>query len=337
MEAHRVAERATDRDTMRAITRDRYGRPEDVLQLARVARPVAARDEVLVRVHAAGIAIGDWLSMEGLPYIARPSYGLFRPKQRIPGMEMSGRVEAVGADVTAYRPGDEVFGFATGAFADYVAAAPDDVVPKPGHLSFAQAAALPVSALAAYQALTGPGDLKSGQSVLVVGASGAVGTFAVQIAKALGAEVTGVAGTRNVELVASLGAHQVIDYTKAEIGDGGTRYDLIIDLAGNRSLTTLRRALRTDGTAVLVGSSGGRFLMGSGRTIRAMLVSPLVRQRLRPMFSSPNAADLAAVAGLAASGSITPVIDSSHPLEATAEAMQRIGQRHSNGKSVVTL
>ncbi len=330
-----VHEAATD--TMRAVTRERYGKPEDVLHLPRVARPVPARDQVLVSVRAAGVAIGDWLMVEGLPYIARPSYGLVGPKQPIAGMEMSGRIEAVGSGVAEHRPGDEVFGFAAGAFAEYATAASDAVVSKPENLTFAEAAALPVSALAAYQALTGPGELRPGQSVLVVGASGAVGTFVVQIAKALGAEVTGVAGPHNVELVASLGADHVIDYTQAEIDDDGARYDLIVDLAGNRSLSTLRRALRSGGTAVIVGSSGGRFSMGFGRTIRAVLVSPFVSQRLRPVFSRPDPVGLAAIADLAASGAVSPVIDTRYPLEATGDAIRRIGQRHSRGKSVITI
>lgn len=329
--------KTTTQTRMRAATRHGYGAPRQVIETSRIDRPEPAAGEVLVRVHAAGASIGDWLMVEGLPHVARPSYGLFGPKQQVPGQEMSGRVEAVGDAVTEFRPGDEVFGFASGAFAEYVVARPAQLARKPAHLSFEEAAALPVSGVAAHQALGGGGGLVSGRRVLVIGASGAVGSLAVQIAKAHGAEVTGVASTRNVELVRSLGADFVIDYTRERVDDGGRRYDLIVDLAGNRALGALRSALAPEGTLVIVGGSGGRWLMGFGRTLRAMALAPFVRQRLRPLFSQPDPGDLEAIRGLAESRALAPVIGAVHPLEAVAEALERIAQRRTAGKTVITV
>lgn len=323
---------------MQAIVHDRYGPPDEALQLREVDTPVAGDGEVLVAVHAAGVAIGDWLIINGLPYIARPGYGLPRPKNRIAGLEAAGRVAAVGANVTRFQPGDAVFGWCDGALAEHAAVPADQLVDKPDAVSFEQAAAIPISGFAALQAVRDTGEVRPGQTVVILGASGAVGTFAVQIAKALGAEVTGVCSTRNVDLVASLGADHVIDYTTQDIGQSGQRYDVIVDMAGNRPLSDLRHALAPDGTLVIVGSSGGRWLMGFDRTIRALAVSPFVRgQRLRAFFSTPKHQDLVVLKEFAEAGKVTPVIDKTYELSDTAAALGHIAQRHTQGKTVITV
>ena len=326
----------TQAPTMRAVVQDQYGSPDD-LALQEVDQPVVDDDAVLVRVRAAGVGINDWLVMEGLPYFARVGYGLRRPKHRVPGLDLAGRVEAVGRSVTQLRPGDEVFGWGNGAFAEYTSVPQGQLVAKPANLSFEQAAAVPTSGFAALQALRDTGRLQPGQQVLIIGASGAVGSLAVQLAKAFGAEVTGVCSTRSVDLVRSIGADHVIDYTTDGIAQGGRRYDLILDLAGNRPLSTLRRALTPAGTLVIVGGSGGRWFMGIGRTLKAAVVSPLVGQRLRPFFSKPTREDLVVLRELLEAGTLTPVIDRTYPLAATAEAIGSVGQRHSQGKTILTI
>ncbi len=322
---------------MKAIIHEAFGAPSDVLELDDIDIPTVGLDEVLVRVHATAVAKGDWLIAKGLPYIARPSYGIRSPKHRVAGLEFAGVVEAVGASVTRFAPGDAVVGWGNEALAEYVAVVEHQLVAKPSEISFEQAAALPVSGFAALQALRDQGEINEGDRVLIIGASGGVGSFAVQIAKALGAEVTGVASTRNLDLVRQLGADHVIDYTTESIGDEGRRFDVIIDIAGNRPLSELRRALEPKGTLVIVGGSGGQATMGFGRTIRASLLSPFVGQRLRALISKPNAADLETLVGFVQSGALTPQVDASYPLAEAAAAIDLVGAGRSRGKTVVTI
>ncbi len=323
---------------MKAMTQYEYGAPQDVLELREIEKPTIGDDDVLVRVQAAGIHIGDWLVMTGLPYLIRlMGYGLRKPKTTVPGTELAGFVEAVGKNVKQFQPGDEVFGFGEGGFAEYASVSQDALVLKPSNITFEQAAAVPISAFTALQAIRDHGKVQPGQKVLVIGASGGVGTYAVQIAKAFGAEVTGVCSTRTIDMVRSIGADHVIDYTQESITESGQRYDVILDTAGNRSLSELRGALTTEGTLVIVGGSGGRWLMGSGRSLKAVVVSPFVSQNLRSFVSSTNKDDLVALNELIEDGKVTPVVDRTFPLEATAEALSYVGQRHAQGKTVVTV
>jgi NADPH:quinone reductase-like Zn-dependent oxidoreductase len=325
------------RNTMKAIVQDTYGAPIDVLKFRETTKPEIGDDEVLVRVHAAGVHIGDWLVGSGLPYMIRLGYGLTKPKVRVPGMELAGTVEKVGKNVTQFHTGDQVFGWGTGAFAEYASIPQDALVLKPTTATFTEAAAVPISGFTALQAVRDIGDVQAGDSVLVIGASGGVGTFAVQIAKAHGAEVTGVCSTRNVDMVRSIGADHVIDYTKENISEGGRHYDVILDTAGNRSLSTLRGALSPTGRLVIVGGSGGPWLMGVGRSMRATLTSPFVSQSLRMFLSSTNNDDLVSLKDLIESGSVTPVIDRTYPLSETAVALDHVGGRHTRGKTVITV
>lgn len=327
----------TTTTTMKAIVRSEFGSPDDVLRFSQVEKPAMGDDEVLVRVEATGIAIGDWLTVKGWPYIARPMFGVLRPKHEVPGSEVAGVVEAVGQGVKTLEPGDRVFGWGDSTLAEYVALPEASLVAAPANVTLTEAAAVPISAFTALQALRDVAMVRPGQRVLVIGASGAVGTFAVQIAKALGAEVTGVASTRNVELVRSIGADHVIDYTKQDVDETGERYDVILDMAGNRSLRSLRKALEADGTLVIVGGSGGRIAMGFGRTIRALLTSPFVGQRLAAIISSPNQEDLIVLKSMIEAGEITVVIDRTYPLDATADALTHVGSRHTRGKTVITV
>lgn len=322
---------------MKAMVYERYGPPDEVLALREVEAPALQDGHVLVRVHAAAVAIGDWLTMRGLPYFARARYGLGGPRHPVAGFELAGRVEEVGANVTRFRPGDEVFGCGAGALAEYASVAEGSLARKPANLTFEQAAVVPVSGLAALQALRDAGGVRPGQEVLIIGASGGVGTFAVQVAKAFGGTVTGVCSARNVELVGAIGADRVIDYTKGEITSAGHRYDLIVDTAGNRPLSTLRRALTPSGTLVIVGGSGGSWFMGVGRTLRAFMLSPFVSQRLRPFFSRATSEDLTALRELIESGRVTPVIDRTYPLSQTVDAVRHVGGRHTRGKTVVVV
>lgn len=320
---------------MRAIVQYRYGSPGEVLELNEIDKPSLKEDEVLVRVRAAGVHIGDWLTISGLPYLIRLGYGLLKPKNRVPGMEMSGQVESVGKNVTQFKPGDEIFGWCKGAFAEYVAVSEDALALNPADASFEQAAGVPISGFTALQAVRDIGEVKPGQKVLVIGASGSVGTFAVQIAKAYGAEVTGVCSTRNVEMVRSIGADHVIDYMADDFSQGATRYDVILDTAGNHSLSDLRRALTPKGTLVIIGGSGGRWLMGFGRTIRASLLSPFVGQRLRQFLSKTTRDDLLVLKELIETGKVMPVIDKTYELSEAAAAVDYIGERHTRGKTVI--
>jgi NADPH:quinone reductase-like Zn-dependent oxidoreductase len=276
--------------------------------------------------------------MSGLPYLIRlMGFGVFKPKNSVLGFEVAGQVEAVAKDVTQFQPGDEVFGWCTGAFAEYVSVSEDMLALKPANLTFEQAAAVPSSAFVALQALRDKGQVQPGQKVLIIGASGGVGTFAVQIAKSYGAEVTGVCSTRNVDMVRSIGADHVIDYTSEDFTQSGQRYDLILDMAGNRSLSHLRQALTPKGTLVIVGGTGGRWLMGFGRTVRAFVLSPFVRQNLRLVLSAgkENKEDLVVLKELLEAGKVTPVIDRTYRLSEVPEAIGYVGERHTEGKTVV--
>jgi NADPH:quinone reductase-like Zn-dependent oxidoreductase len=323
--------------TMQAILQDRYG-PAEVLQLGCVQRPVPRDDEVLVRVHAAGVDPGVWHLMTGLPYPIRLGYGLGKPKTRVRGQDVAGRVEAVGAKVTRFRPGDELFGTGKGSFAEYVCVREDRAAHKPANLSFEQAAAVPISAQTALQGLRDAGRVRAGQRVLVIGAAGGVGSFAVQLAKAFGAEVTGVCSTTKTELVRSIGADEVIDYTREDFADQGRRWDLILDTAGNRPLSQLRRALTARGTLVIIGGEGGgRWLGGLDRGLRAVLASPFVRQRLRVPIAKDRAEDLEVLRDLIEAGKVTPVIGRTYPLPEAPEAIRQLEQGHARGKLVVTV
>jgi NADPH:quinone reductase-like Zn-dependent oxidoreductase len=277
-----------DAGSMHAVVQDRYG-SADVLHHATVSRPTAGEDDVLIRVRAAGLQLGDWHLMTGQPYLMRVmGFGLRAPKARVRGTDVAGTVVAVGAHVGAVQIGDEVFGTCDGAYAEYATARPGTLAPKPNNLSFEEAAAVPTSAVTALTAVRDAGHVTAGQRVLVIGAGGGVGLFAVQIAKALGAEVTGLCSTTKVALVRSVGADHVIDYTKSDVGSNGLQYDVIIDMGGNRPLSQLRRSLTPRGTLVLVGGEGGGRWIGSamGRSLRAMLLSPFVTQKLRMIFAT---------------------------------------------------
>ena len=294
---------------------------------------------MLVRVHAAGVDRGVWHLMTGLPYPVRlAGYGLRVPRNRVRGLDVAGRVEAVGSAVTSVQPGSEVFGICDGAFAEYARARPDKLAPKPERLSFEEAAAVPVSALTALQGLRDHGRVEPGQHVLIIGASGGVGTFAVQIAKALGARVTGVCSSAKLELVRALGADHVIDYTTEDFAASERRYDVILDTGGNRRLTQLRRALARRATLVIVGGeTGGRWLGGTDRQIRALMLSPFVRQRLRTFISSENRTDLIAVRDLIDCGRVSPVIDRTYPLAEVPAAIERMQSGNARGKLVITV
>ena len=324
---------------MQAIIQDSYGEAGDVLRAEEIARPVVGDGEVLLRVHAAGVDRGVWHLMTGLPYPVRlAGYGIRAPKARIRGREVAGRVEAIGKDVTTFGIGDEVFGIAEGAFAGYACAQPGKLARRPEHLTAVQAAATSVSALTALQAVRDHGHVRAGQQVLVIGASGGVGTFAVQIAKACGAEITGVCSTAKLDLVRSIGADHVIDYTRAGIADDGGRYDVIIDTGGNRRLRQLRGALTPRGTLVIVGGeTGGRWLGGFDRALRAPLFSRFVGQQLTTVMCAENAADLRVLADLIQAGQVTPVVDKTFPLHQAADAITYMQEGHARGKVVITL
>ena len=333
-------EPATEGRTMTSIVQDRYGpAPEDVLRLAEVDKPTIGRDEVLVRVRAASVDRGTWHVMAGLPYPIRlAGFGVRRPKYANPGRSLAGTVEAVGADVTGVKPGDDVFGTCNGSFAEYARARADKLAPKPANLTFGQAAAVPVSGLTALQAVRDQGRVRAGQHVLIVGASGGVGTFAVQLAKAYGAEVTAVCGTSKVDMVRAIGADHVIDYTRADFTDGRQRYDVILDIGGNSRLSRLRRALTPTGRLVIVGGeTGGRLLGGVDRQLRATLLSPFVGQKLGTFVASENAKDLAALGALIESGQVSPAIDRTYPLSEVVAAIRHLLDGKTAGKLVITI
>ena len=321
---------------MKAIVQDRYG-STDVLEYRDVDRPQIADDEVLVRVHAAGVDRGVWHLMTGRPYPVRlAGYGLRAPKTQVPGMDVAGVVEAVGRDVTRFQRGDEVFGVGKGAFAEYARASEDKLAPKPANLTLEQAAAVPISGTAALQALRDHGRVRPGQHVLIIGASGGVGSFAVQLAKAVGAEVSAVCSTTKVDLVASLGADRVIDYTREDFAEGESRYDVILDIGGNSSLSRLRRALAPKGTLVITGGeTGGRWLGGTDRQIRALALSPFVSQTLTTFIAKENHRDLLVLKGFIEAGEVTPVIDRTYALREAPEAIRYLQEGRARGKLVI--
>jgi NADPH:quinone reductase-like Zn-dependent oxidoreductase len=323
---------------MKAIVQDRFGPPE-VLQLADIGLPEAGAGDVLVRVRAAALNPADWHILRGDPLVARlMGVGLTRPKARVAGIDAAGVVERVGANVRGLRIGDEVLGFCRGAFAEYACAAADLVVPKPAILTFEQAAAVPIAATTALRGIREVGEVTAALRVLVNGAGGGVGTFAVQIAAALGAEVTGVCSTRNVELVRSIGARHVIDYTREDFTGGRIRYDVILDNVSSLPLTRLRQALTPKGILVLNGGGSPGHVFGPvAGILRAVVANAFVSQRLRPLPSRQNREELLAVTGLIEDGKLTPVVDRTYPLADTAEGLRTVEQGHARGKAVVTV
>jgi NADPH:quinone reductase-like Zn-dependent oxidoreductase len=325
-------------ETMRAITQERYG-SVDTWQQSRIAPPKITDDEVLIRTHAAGLDRGTWHLMIGKPYALRLVFGLRGPnKAPVPGIDVAGTVVSVGSAVTDFSAGDEVFGISRGSFGEYVAAKASKLARKPANLSFEQAAVVPVSSLAAWRGVHDVGAVEAGQRVLVIGASGGVGSYAVQLAVAFGAEVTGVAGPAKLDLVRSLGAEHVIDYTAEDFAQLGVRYDVIIDIAGNPSLSRLRRALTPKGTAVLTGGEeGGSLTGGLDRQVRGMILSRFVGQRLTGFVPKESGKDLQQVAELIEAGKVTPALERTYPLEQAAEAMRRLEAGEVRGKVAITV
>lgn len=327
-------------ETMTAIVQDRYGTsPGNVLRLAQVDRPTVGGDEVLVRVSAASVGRETVHVMTGLPYPIRVAgFGLRAPKYLNPGQSLAGRVEAIGDDVIGFAPGDEVFGIGKGAFAEFALVPPDKLAPKPAHLTFEEAAAVPISALTALQAVRDHAKVEAGEKVLVVGASGGVGSFAVQIAKGYGAEVTGVASTAKLDMVRDIGADHVVDYAHQDFADGEHRYDVIIDIGGNRRLSDLRKALTPEGRLIIAGGeTDGRWLAGSDRQVRAQVLSLFVSQKLGTFISSENAADLVVLGQLIEAGDVRPILDRTYPLNDAAAAIRHLMDGHARGKVVVTI
>lgn len=330
----------TGRKTMAAVVQDHYSpAPEGLFRLAHIDRPTITDDQVLVRVHAASVDRGTWHIMAGLPHAIRlAGFGLRRPKYANPGRNLAGTIEAVGADVTDFVTGDEVYGMATGTFAEYAAARPAKLAPKPANLSFEEAAAVPISGSTALQAVRDHGRIQAGEKVLIIGASGGVGSFAVQIAKAAGAETTGVCSTSKVDLVRALGAHHVLDHTRHDFADGGPRFDVILDIGGNANLSHLRRALRPRGRLVIVGGeTDGWLLGGSGRGMRATVLSLFIRQRLGTFVASEKAADLIALTALVEAGELAPAIDRVYPLDEVAAAIRHLLDGKARGKLAVSV
>ncbi|MET7920073.1 NAD(P)-dependent alcohol dehydrogenase [Streptomyces avermitilis] len=326
-------------ETMTAVVQERYGaEPEAVLRIARLVRPGIGPDEVLVRVRASSVDRGTWHMMAGLPYAVRPVSGLRRPKLPNPGRNIAGVVEAVGSDVTGFAPGDEVYGTAVAAFADYAAARPDRIAPKPAGLTFEEAATVPVSALTALQAVCDKAKVQGGRQVLITGAAGGVGTFAVQLAHSFGARVTAVVSTPKLDAIRALGADHVIDYTREDFLAGPRRYDAIIDIAGNRSLRELRRALTPRGRLVITGGeTNGAWLGGTDRQLRAQMLSPFTGQHLGTFISSEGADGLRDLTALIDAGALSPVVDRVYPLTETAAAVRHLLDGRVTGKLALTL
>jgi NADPH:quinone reductase-like Zn-dependent oxidoreductase len=329
---------ALPRQRMRAIVQDEYG-SADVLRIAEIDRPAIGDGEVLIQVSAAGLDRGTWHYLAGMPYLFRlMGPGLRRPKNPVLGLDVAGTVTAVGAGVTRFQVGDEVFGIGAGSFAEYARARADKLARKPANLTFEQAAVVAISGLTALQSVRDVGRVQPGQHVLIIGASGGVGTYAVQIAKASGAEVTGVCSTGKVDLVRSIGADHVIDYTREDFAAGPHRYDLILDIGGNSPLSRLRRALTPRGTLVLVGGEDGdRWTGGMGRQARAIALSPFVRQRLTMKTPKENHMDLQRLVALIEAGDVTPVIDRTYPLAQVPDAMRHLHTGQARGKIVITV
>jgi len=324
---------------MKAIVQDRYG-SADVLEFQDIDEPTMGQDDVLVRVHAAGCGPDVWHLMTGKPYMARVAIGVRRPKVRVRGWDVAGTVEAVGANVTGFQPGDEVMGTAEdGSFAELAVTPAHKLVRKPATLTFEQAAAIPISGITALRAIRDEGNVQPGQSVLVIGAAGGVGSLAVQIAKSFGACVTGVGSTSKGELIRSLGADEVIDYTREDFADGGRRWDVIVDTAGRRPLSVLRRALTPKGTLVIVGGDGGGNWTGGffRGMLRGPLVSLFVGQRLRGLATKVTQEDLLTVKELVEAGTLSPVIDRTYPLIEASDAVRHLAEGHAGGKIVVTV
>jgi len=322
---------------MQAMVQDTYGTAE-VMQLRDIDKPAIADNEVLIRIRAAGVNPADWAVMSGLPYIARPVYGLRKPKVSVRGTDVAGTVEAIGAAVTRFRVGDAVYGSSNGSYAEYAAAAEDKLAPKPANLTFEQAAAVPMAGLVALQAVRDHGKVGAGQTVLVNGASGGIGTFAVQIAKALGAEVTAVVSTRNVELARSIGADHVIDYTQEDFTQNGQQYDFILDNVSNHSLSDLRRALTPTGMLV---PNGGRFdktwMASGGRIVQGKVMFQFGSQTLGNFLVSMGHEGLLDLTELIEAGKVTPVMDRIFPLHDTAQAIDHVGKGHARGKTTITV
>ena len=326
---------------MKAVIYTDYG-PPDVLEIREIKKPVPNDDQVLVKVHAAAVNPLDWHFIRGTPYVMRMMIGgLRKPKEPQVGVDYAGTVEAVGKNVTQFKPGDAVFGNRTGAFAEYLCARGDrGIALKPANMTFEQAAAVPVAAITALQGLRDEGKVQPGQKVLINGASGGVGTFAVQIAKTLGAEVTGVCSTRNVDLVRSLGADHVIDYTKEDFTKSGERYDVILDNVGTQSLSGFRRALKPNGICVIIGGGGpndGKWVGPMARPIKAKLKSPFISQKMGMMMANANQKDLTVLADMMESEKIKPVIDRTYKLDQVPDAVRYVEQGHARGKVVITV
>ncbi len=330
---------AAGTQTMKAITYCDYGSP-DVLRVEEIQKPIPADDQALIRVRAASINPYDWHFLEGTPYIMRLESGLRKPKKRQLGVDYAGVVEAVGKSVTDLKPGDEVFGGKQGAFAEYVCTRANRAVRKPPGVTFEQAACLPIAATTALQSLRDSGKLKPGQDVLINGASGGVGTFAVQLGKYFGAHVTAVCSTRNLELVRSLGAEQMIDYTKEDFSNSPKRYDLIVDNVGTQPLTSFRRVLKPNGICVLIGGGGpdeGRWIGPLSRPLKAKLMSPFVSQKFSMMLADMNPKDLTILANLVQTGKVRPVIDRTYKLAEVPEAIRYLEKGHARGKVIIAV
>jgi len=323
---------------MKAAVRDRYGSPE-IVELREIEKPTPADDEVLVRVRAASVNPADWYEMAGRPYVGRPQMGLFKPKSNRLGVDFAGTVEAVGGSVTQFQPGDEVFGGRNGAFAEYVCVREERaVVPKPANVTFEQAAAVPIAAITALQGLRDKGQIQPGHKVLINGASGGVGTFAVQIAKALGTEVTAVCSTRNVDMARSLGADHVIDYTREDFTRSDRRYDLMLDIAGSRSWSACRRVLNPQATLVIVGPPKGNRLMGPlSHIVKVRLAALRSSQRIVFFIAKLDKADMVVLRELLEAGQMTSVIDRRYELSEIANALGYMGEGHAQGKIVITV
>jgi NADPH:quinone reductase-like Zn-dependent oxidoreductase len=324
---------------MKALTYDKYGSP-DILELRQIDKPVVTDDDVLVRVHATSVNPVDWHTMTGTPYLVRLESGLRKPKREVLGVDFAGTVEAIGRNVKQFQPGDEVFGAKSGAFAEYVCVREDRVVgQKPANVTFEQAAAVPVAAISALQGLRDKGQIRSGQRVLINGASGGVGTFAVQIAKSFGAEVTGVCSTRNVDTVRSIGADHVIDYTEEDFTRGEQRYDLLLDIAGNRSWSDYRRVLNEKATLVVVGGPKGNHWIGPLSQAVKLRLSSLAGSRrvVAPFLAKMKKEDLVVLQELLEAGTVTPVLDRQYELSEVPEALRYLGEGHAQGKVVVTV